>query len=557
MSDALHSLAGVVEYANATAISLARFEGAKEVGNQYYQNIQLQAAKGYAERRDALMSTFVDQVLALNSEFPALNSSTMQKANAYLSQNGLPPVEQQILSGLGLSNSIPSVTRGMLASTEAQTPIPSALTGVQEMQAALISQTNVLEKLSSPDGVSISVSNMFTNIDLSPLPTDSYGNPMVSVVVPHNAIRGTNPGTFLALTNITNTGTASLSSLKFNTTLPLHWQIAPAWLPSKGAIDVYYKSPSGALFEVTGVTEIFVVEGNPQTVDVSIPSLNATAAGMPLVPGAGILLSVKVTYDLKGSTSNSSNFPITYPDFTIASGWTGVSYANNSASQEGSSFFTVYANAAITTLRCDPSAVAAGDKTHCEAHITTSGSNALTGTTTFTSSDAQGTFSSVTCKSGDDDNDGKIATGNQDDESFSTTLSCRVDYTSSTPSAQKIMATYAGDTQHAGSSATFTLNGVNPAQETDSLTVQSVDQTGSPISGYYVTLYDANVNVLQSGFTMLTFTSLTPGQTYVVETDTGYGSCTFTEWEDSSTNYQRTFVATSSAEIFTASYSCS
>ena len=64
------------------------------------------------------------------------------------------------------------------------------------------------------------------------------------------------------------------------------------------------------------------------------------------------------------------------------------------------------------------------------------------------------------------------------------------------------------------------------------------------------------MNVLQTGFSTITFSSLTAGKTYVVETDISYGSCAFAHWDDSSTNYQRTLVATSSAETFTASYSC-
>ena len=88
-----------------------------------------------------------------------------------------------------------------------------------------------------------------------------------------------------------------------------------------------------------------------------------------------------------------------------------------------------------------------------------------------------------------------------------------------------------------------------------SLSVKSIDQKDNSIYGFYVTLYDENHGVLSSGFTTLTFNWLASGRAYVVEAD-DYGRCTFSRWEDGSTNFQRAFTATASAETFTAVYSC-
>jgi hypothetical protein len=92
---------------------------------------------------------------------------------------------------------------------------------------------------------------------------------------------------------------------------------------------------------------------------------------------------------------------------------------------------------------------------------------------------------------------------------------------------------------------------------TTDLTVQSVDQGGNPITGYFVTLYDQSLNLLSTGFTTVTFPGLTTGQTYVVRADRAYGGCTFSYWmETGSTNYRMSFTAMNAAETFTAVYDC-
>jgi hypothetical protein len=93
------------------------------------------------------------------------------------------------------------------------------------------------------------------------------------------------------------------------------------------------------------------------------------------------------------------------------------------------------------------------------------------------------------------------------------------------------------------------------------VTVHSVDQSGNPIYGYYVTLwiYDtvANPTVTEvgSGFTTVTFPT-TPGQLYALLADS-YGSCSFSYWVQSPhTSGALQFMATENPQYFTAVYQC-
>jgi len=84
--------------------------------------------------------------------------------------------------------------------------------------------------------------------------------------------------------------------------------------------------------------------------------------------------------------------------------------------------------------------------------------------------------------------------------------------------------------------------------------INSVDQNGNAITGYYTALYSSSGSLISSGFTPASF-SATVGTTYQVGAD-GYGSCTFTKWSDGVTTDPRTFTATSSPAAFTAVYTC-
>jgi hypothetical protein len=60
--------------------------------------------------------------------------------------------------------------------------------------------------------------------------------------------------------------------------------------------------------------------------------------------------------------------------------------------------------------------------------------------------------------------------------------------------------------------------------------VESVDQDGDSIPGYYAVLFAANGSQLATGFTTYTFASVTTGTSYQIQLDS-YGSCTFENWQ--------------------------
>jgi hypothetical protein len=86
-----------------------------------------------------------------------------------------------------------------------------------------------------------------------------------------------------------------------------------------------------------------------------------------------------------------------------------------------------------------------------------------------------------------------------------------------------------------------------------SLTINSEDQNGNPIFGYYAVLGSSG-SVVATGYTTHTFAT-NAGQSYSVQVDS-YGSCTFSKWADGSTSNPRSFTASSGALTFTAVYNC-
>ena len=201
-----------------------------------------------------------------------------------------------------------------------------------------------------PPPVSIHVSKFFTDSSRQPLPLDSSGNPSVNVVLERSFVRSTNPGQVLAWVNVTNTGTVPIQSLKLNETLPVDWTVNPPWLPGKGAIHVYYANTTSLATnpEITKPSTITVTTGNPQTVLVAIPSLNATGIDHPLMPGQSILLSVKLSYGLVMTSQSPTSYPRNYTDTASAAAWTLPSYTGTETSATGTGFFIAYANVVDT-----------------------------------------------------------------------------------------------------------------------------------------------------------------------------------------------------------------
>jgi YVTN family beta-propeller protein len=88
------------------------------------------------------------------------------------------------------------------------------------------------------------------------------------------------------------------------------------------------------------------------------------------------------------------------------------------------------------------------------------------------------------------------------------------------------------------------------------VTVDSVDQNGNAISGYYVTLYNHTTSTaVAHGFTDVTF-GTESGSSYELAADS-YGSCTFNHWQVSGDPTGRlVFTAAPSPQTFVAEYSC-
>jgi hypothetical protein len=138
----LQTLASELSYQNATTISITRYNGALEAGSQFYANLQLQAIQNYAPQRDQYLAQFVNQ-LSLTTPLPQFNSTSVQSVKDYLQKNGLPVIEQQILTGLGLSSSIADVTAGMTLFNATSLNQFTLVDGMQALQSTLANETSL------------------------------------------------------------------------------------------------------------------------------------------------------------------------------------------------------------------------------------------------------------------------------------------------------------------------------------------------------------------------------------------------------------------------------
>jgi len=102
----------------------------------------------------------------------------------------------------------------------------------------------------------------------------------------------------------------------------------------------------------------------------------------------------------------------------------------------------------------------------------------------------------------------------------------------------------------AGTTATSSTVTITITQGTNTLTVNTVNAVGSPINGYYTTLWQNGVEI-KSSFSPASFT-LNNGQTYQVAVS-DYGQYFFDRWEDGSTNRQKTVIG-GQATTLTAFY---
>ncbi len=226
--------------------------------------------------------------------------------------------------------------RAALAST-AGAPIVESHVDITLQQARVIEQA-------WHEFFTLKVTKFFTDSSLNPLPTDSSGNPKVDVVLAGASLQfavvhSTNPGQIVAFVKVTNTLGATANSVSVKDKLPVDWAVHPAWLPPKGGIQVFFQFFNGATVEITDPKTIIVSAGNPETVLLSIPNIPATAAGKGLDRGDSILLAVKLSYGLVGTSQSATTYPRNYTDVAAVKGYSNVSFtgaARTSSSSSGS-----------------------------------------------------------------------------------------------------------------------------------------------------------------------------------------------------------------------------
>lgn len=188
----------------------------------------------------------------------------------------------------------------------------------------------------------LSVSNFFTDASKNPLSLDAKGQQKIDVVLSHGKVRSTNPGEILAWTNVTNSGSAPVQSLKLNQTLPKDWLLNPVWMRAPAAISVVVELSNATMVDIANQTTITVGTGNPQEVSISIANMAVTKAGN-LGQGASLLLATKIRYGLIGTSQAFGSFPRNYTSSSSVSGWTEQSFSGIQTSGIGSALFTANA----------------------------------------------------------------------------------------------------------------------------------------------------------------------------------------------------------------------
>ncbi len=341
------SLADAMSFQNATTISVGRYSGAQEAGSQFYRDAQLRAIANYAAARDRAMAAFQTQLSSIGYQIPPLDVSTVQAAKNYLRQNGLPPVERQILSGLGLSELIDGISTGLLAFNTTTLNAWPVVDSIQALQRVSISETNSWDRQATPPGEGISELMFYADGNGNQLRTDAQSNPKIDVVLANGMVRSTNPGQVLAWVNVSNSGSEPLQSLNLNETLPLDWAVSPAWLPAVGAIHVYFANTTSLSTnpEITQPSTITVSKGNSEVVQLAISNFNSTAVGHPLMPAQSLLLSVKMSYLLTGSSQVLQSYPRNYPNIATVAVWVQQSYSGSEVLATGSASFRAVASA--------------------------------------------------------------------------------------------------------------------------------------------------------------------------------------------------------------------
>ena len=87
-----------------------------------------------------------------------------------------------------------------------------------------------------------------------------------------------------------------------------------------------------------------------------------------------------------------------------------------------------------------------------------------------------------------------------------------------------------------------------------SITVNSIDQNGTTIFGYYSILSDSGGNKLATGYTQVTFPT-TACKQYAVQME-GYGKCAFSHWSTAATSSELVVTAKRGGKALDAVYHC-
>lgn len=199
--------------------------------------------------------------------------------------------------------------------------------------------TSAIETLAinvTMDQSRISVSMFFTDPSLNYLHSQDFGSilqPTVDVTIANGIVRNVAPRFILAWVNVTNSGATALQSLKLVLNFQLSgWEISPPWIPSKGAIHVYFANAS-SLADNPEITQPSTISAPTlDFVQLVVTDFNSTGMGHSLNSGQSILLSVKLSYSPIGTPQSPLTYPRLYNFGSAAIAYTQSGLSGNSAS---------------------------------------------------------------------------------------------------------------------------------------------------------------------------------------------------------------------------------
>ncbi len=125
--------------------------------------------------------------------------------------------------------------------------------------------------------------------------------------------------------------------------------------------------------------------------------------------------------------------------------------------------------------------------------------------------------------------------------------------TSTTPTSTSTTPTTTTTTSTTPTTTTTTTT--TTSSGAPSVTVESVNQDGQTITGYWTVLRTSSGTTVSTGYTTKTFTDVKAGTTYELELDS-YTVCTFEYWQGTTNSGLLTFTATDGPQTFVGVYDC-